>query len=167
MYLKSTHSQLLDGGHQWDVTLFCNAEANSIASVSINPKSKGSKVVANDAKPAPTAYTMSYTCSKNDLPPVKFSAIITFLKTNEKKTVSVPANMATDRKRRRADGSTDHDESNDNHNQVNNEQPLPLPLSEKEGKEKRRKLYLCFGRSKPIVSEKDEVPKGSCCCIIM
>ncbi|CAG8561963.1 14107_t:CDS:2 [Rhizophagus irregularis] len=40
MYLKSTHTQLTDGGHQWEVTLFCSAESNSIGSVDIIPKSK-------------------------------------------------------------------------------------------------------------------------------
>ncbi|CAG8438887.1 6683_t:CDS:2 [Diversispora eburnea] len=88
MYLKSTHSPLNDGGHQWEITLFCNNEAHSIGHVDIMPKSKASKVIPNEAKP-PTAYTMVYTTnSKYDNPPEKFSATITFSKTNEKKTVT-------------------------------------------------------------------------------
>ncbi|RIA95379.1 hypothetical protein C1645_803043 [Glomus cerebriforme] len=162
MYLKSTHTQLTDGGHQWEVTLFCSAESNSIGSVDITPKSKGGKVVPNNAKPRPTAYTMIYTLSKYDQPPYKFTATITFDKTSETKTVSVPANMATDRKRRKADGSVD--DGYDDTEEV--EQP-PQPSE----KDKKGKKFLCFnfgGKSKPL-SEKDEVqpPKGCCACTIM
>ncbi|GES72847.1 hypothetical protein GLOIN_2v1580859 [Rhizophagus clarus] len=153
MYLKSTHTQLNDGGHQWEVTLFCSAEANSIGSVDITPKSKGGRVVPNNAKPRPTAYTMIYTLSKYDEPPYKFTATITFDKTNETKIVSVPANMATDRKRRKADGSVD--DSYDDENSEKVEQP-PQP-SDKD--RKKGKKILCFnfgGKSKPL-SEKDEI----------
>ncbi|CAG8626945.1 40073_t:CDS:2 [Gigaspora margarita] len=78
MYLKSTHSPLPEGGHQWEITLFCSTEANTIAHVDITPKSRASKVIPNDAKPAPTAYTMTYTSSKFEEPPYKFIAVITF-----------------------------------------------------------------------------------------
>jgi hypothetical protein len=167
MYLKSTHTQLTDGGHQWEVTLFCSNESNSIGSVDITPKSKGGRVVPNNAKPRPTAYTMIYTLSKYDQPPFKFTATITFDKTSETKTVSVPANMATDRKRRRADGSVDDSDDDYNDNSEKVEQP-PQP-SEKD--RKKGKKFLCFnfgGKSKPL-SEKDDVhpPKGCCACSIM
>src|ERR1051325_1449681 len=163
MYLKSNHSQLTDGGHQWEVILFCSAEANGITSVDITPKSKGSKVVPNDAKPRPTAYTMIYALSKYDQPPSRFTATITFDKTNETKTVSVPANMATDRKRRRADGSVDDDDDDDTSQEV---EQIPQP-PEKDHKKGRKFLCIQFGgKSKPL-SEKDEVPKGCCACTIM
>jgi len=165
MYLKSTHTQLTDGGHQWEVTLFCSAESNAIGSVDIIPKSKGGRVVPNNAKPRPTAYTMIYTLSKYDQPPYKFTATITFDKTNEKKTVSVPANMATDRKRRKADGSVD-DGYDDEHSEKVEQPPQPSEKDRKKGKK-----FLCFnfgGKSKPL-SEKDDVqpPKGCCACTIM
>jgi hypothetical protein len=165
MYLKSTHSPLVDGGHQWEVTLFCSAESNSIGSVDMAPKSKGSRVVPNNAKPRPTAYTMIYALSKYDQPPLRFTATITFDKTNETKTVSVPENMATDRKRRRADGSVDDDNNYNNTSQEVEQPPQPPE------KVKRGKKFLCFqfgGKSKPL-SEKDEIPppKGCCACTIM
>ncbi|CAG8437024.1 10496_t:CDS:2 [Ambispora gerdemannii] len=151
MYLKSTHTCLLDGNHQWEVTLFCSAEANTIKSVDIVPKSRGAKVVPNDAKPAPTAYTMIYTTSstvKSDNHiPYQFSATITFLKSNEKKTVSVPANMATDRKRRKADFNDNNngqfDQSNSNHDiegEVEDVSPPPPPPKD----EKIKRSWKCF-----------------------
>ncbi|EXX60649.1 hypothetical protein RhiirA5_356088 [Rhizophagus irregularis] len=166
MYLKSTHTQLTDGGHQWEVTLFCSAESNSIGSVDIIPKSKGGKVVPNNAKPRPTAYTMIYTLSKYDQPPYKFTATITFDKKNTTKTVSVPANMATDRKRRKADGSVD-DGYDDEHSEKVEQPPQPSEKDRKKGKK-----FLCFnfgGKSNPL-SEKDgdvQPPKGCCACTIM
>ncbi|CAG8708289.1 8603_t:CDS:1, partial [Racocetra persica] len=78
MYLKSTHSVPTEGGHEWEITLFCSTEANTIATVDMSPKSRASRVVPNDAKPAPTAYSMKYICSKFEDPPMKFSAVITF-----------------------------------------------------------------------------------------
>jgi len=167
MYLKSTHSRLLDGGHQWEVTLFCNAEANTIGSVDILPKTRGSKVVPNDAKPAPTAYTMVYTSSKNDQPPPQFTAIITLLKTNEKKTVTVPANMETDRKRRRADGSVDDGDGADPNAYLPSPPPPPPPPPPAKDERKRKglcRMFVCGSNSSD--PEKGEASKG-CCCIIM
>ncbi|CAG8547495.1 14148_t:CDS:2 [Gigaspora rosea] len=77
------HIADLDSGHQWEITLFCSTEANTIAHVDITPKSRASKVIPNDAKPAPTAYTMTYTSSKFEEPPYKFIAVITFKKKDD------------------------------------------------------------------------------------
>ncbi|CAG8578982.1 9426_t:CDS:1, partial [Acaulospora morrowiae] len=171
MYLKSTHSQLVDGGHQWEITLFCHTEANSIIHVDILPKSKSSKVVPNDAKPAPTAYTMTYTTSsRQEVPPVKFTATIT-LKNNEKKVVSVPANMATDRKRRKADGLTDDedgsdDRTGDNRDGFATEKP---PITQEEPIKRKRGFcaVLCTGKSSSKeLSEKDAENAPGCCCVI-
>ncbi|CAG8615402.1 15884_t:CDS:1 [Funneliformis caledonium] len=175
MYLKSTHSQLMDGGHKWEITLFCNTEANSIGSVDITPKSRGSIVVPNNSKPKPTAYTMNYTVSKYDQPPYNFTATITFNKTNETKTVSVPANMATDRKRRKTDGGSDDDDEyyhdqnrhNDGFDDSQQKEQPPSP-PEKDHQIKKGKKFLCIyfdGKSKPL-SEKDDVSKGKCCIIM-
>ncbi|CAG8489318.1 3039_t:CDS:1 [Ambispora leptoticha] len=185
----------MDGNHQWEVTLFCNAEANTIKSVDIVPKSRGSKVVPNDAKPAPTAYTMIYTTSStirsDNQIPYQFSATITFLKSDEKKTVSVPANMATDRKRRKADYDEDNtnngqfDQSNSNKDIEGDEVEDVLPPPPPPKDEKIKRSWTCFNclgtknnsqRRKPGESMDEKggidddgvVNKGCCCkCVIM
>ncbi|CAG8554882.1 10132_t:CDS:1 [Paraglomus brasilianum] len=166
MYLKSTHSRLVDGGHQWEVTLFCSAEANTIASVDIYPKGRTSKVLPNDAKPAPTAYTMTYSSSRNEDPPERFTAEITF-RAGGKKTVTVPANMATDRKRRRPDGSVD-DEAVEMENQ-----PSSPPNEENIKKKRSKGCFVWFTRRKnknkddmdeKRTGEEDDAPKGCCFC---
>ncbi|KAF0531896.1 hypothetical protein F8M41_011625 [Gigaspora margarita] len=173
MYLKSTHSPLSEGGHQWEITLFCSTEANTIAHVDITPKSRASKVIPNDAKPAPTAYTMTYTSSKFEELPYKFIAVITFkIKDNrtKKKIIKVPANIATDRKRRREDGfeeeefyEEDQEEEHVEEEEVTNEKSLPPPPPKK----KKRALCSVFNRSKNnTLSEKDDATQ-KCCCTIM
>ncbi|KAG9296011.1 hypothetical protein G9A89_011863 [Geosiphon pyriformis] len=172
MYLKSTHSQLIGGGHQWEVTLFCNTEANTIKYVDITPKSRGSRVVPNEAKPAPTAYTMTYTTSTTDNAPHRFTAVITFLKGNEKKTVSVPAHMATDRKRRKAEEDEEEpvmvekeeEEEEEEKKEEKDQRPIPPP---KDFVYKRRdrkyfgRLFKCFGKkSKSKNNQKNNFEKS-------
>src|SRR5262245_35409179 len=159
MYLKSSHTHLVDGAHQWEVTLFCSAEANNIASVEMLPKSRRSHVFGNEAKPAPTAYTMLYTVSPHEDLPDNFSATIVF-KSGERKIVTVPANTLTDRKRRRADAL---------------ETPPPTPPATPT-KKRKRFCFPCFTKStkstlseKPSLSEQgdQDVAPTKCrgCCI--
>ncbi|CAG8565023.1 5653_t:CDS:2 [Dentiscutata heterogama] len=141
MYVKSYHTPLSDGGHKWDITLFCSNEANTIAHVDINPKSRGSKVVPNDAKPAPTAYTMTYiSSSKFEDLPLKFVTVITFKSRNNK----------TRKKIIRVNEP------------INEKMVLPPPPPKK----KKRVLCSVFRSKKNSISEKDDAPQN-CCCTIM